>query len=269
MARRNETTAGDPSAPAKKASGNHPVVTVYLIVYNLLSSIAWGHILFRLSVHMLTAPVPSSTSYFASIKFYKSPLPSVLLAVLNSLAPSLVPYAERASGAFAVIGAETKWVQSVAVLEIVHAALGFVRSPTGMTAAQVSGRLVLLWGVADRFATARANPLYASMVFAWSLTEVIRYLFYVSSLAASPPYALLWARYTTFYALYPIGGVSEALIVFFTLPWKNWGLSEWVRGALFLVWLPGLYVLYTHMLGQRRRVLGDGKGKTLGSKKTR
>lgn len=130
-----------------------PVVAVYLIVYNLVSSIAWGHVLFRLSVHMFTAPVPSSTSYFASIKFYKSPLSSILLAVLNSLAPSLVPYAERASGAFAVIGEETKWVQTVAVLEIVHAALGLVRSPVGTTATQVSGRLVLLWGIADRLAT--------------------------------------------------------------------------------------------------------------------
>ncbi|KZP11613.1 PTPLA-domain-containing protein [Athelia psychrophila] len=266
MARIDEVTAGNTAKPpVKKARGPNPVVSAYLIAYNLLSSLAWGHILFRLSVHMLTAP--TSTSYVASIPGVAWLLPA---NAFSNLPPALIPYFERASTAFGVIGEETKWVQSAAALEIVHSALGFVRSPVGTTAAQVFSRFALVWGIADRFAGARANPLYASMVFAWSLTEVIRYLFYASSLVASPPYALLWARYTTFYALYPIGAGSEAFIVFGTLPpftaLGEWGVGEWVRGAMFVIWWPSLYVLYTYMLGQRRKVLG-GKGKA-GSKKT-
>lgn len=56
------------------------------------------------------------------------------------------------------------------------------------------------------------------MLFAWSLTETIRYLFYALSIFGRPPHALLWLRYTTFLPLYPLGAASEAFISFFTLP---------------------------------------------------
>ena len=90
------------------------------------------------------------------------------------------------------------------------------------------------------------------MVFAWSLTEVIRYSFYACSLLGKEPYTLLWLRYTTFFVLYPIGAGSEAFVNYATLPRSNpvpsfssWALgSVWtpydcVRGVLFLIWWPG------------------------------
>jgi very-long-chain (3R)-3-hydroxyacyl-CoA dehydratase len=141
------------------------------------------------------------------------------------------------------------------------------------------------------------------MVLAWSLTEVIRYSFYATSLVSEVPYALLYLRYTTFFVLYPLGAGSEAFLIYSTLPsssphpvptwrswvWGIWTLSDYIRGIMFLVWWPGkysrggflclilnflfvclaaLYVLYTHMMKQRRRVLGTGQGRILGSKKT-
>ena len=126
------------------------------------------------------------------------------------------------------------------------------------------------------------------MVLAWSFTEVIRYAFYALSLVGAPPYALLWLRYTTFYALYPVGAGSEAFVTLGTLPaWgAGWGASEWTRAGMFVLWWPGtfcvasvcvlsfadalltaLYVLYSYMLGQRRKVLGGGKGKKAAEKK--
>lgn len=114
-----------------------PLVSAYLIAYNLASSVAWGHILFRLAVHLLTAPTKRSWI-----------LPN---SAFSNLPPSVIPYVERATTAFSAVGEETKWVQTAAVLEIVHAALGFVRSPVGTTAAQVFSRLALVWGIADRF----------------------------------------------------------------------------------------------------------------------
>lgn len=175
------------------------------------------------------------------------------------------------------------------------------------------------------------------MLFAWSLTEVIRYSFYALSLLSISAPILNYLRYTTFIPLYPLGASSEAFLSFATLPalapvvskavthvvakapreimksrvgrellwWcakhggstgsaqKQWGWIEVVRAGLFLLWWPGmssspqsfssllssewmahvqkfpnlfffiaLYVLYTYMLKQRRKVLG--KGKTVG-----
>ncbi|KAF7976846.1 hypothetical protein HWV62_5550 [Athelia sp. TMB] len=253
--------------PAKKARGNSPAATAYLVAYNTLSALAWGHILYKLTLHLPSAPLPASApTALADVL----PVLAPYLRALPALPQSVLPYVQRAGTAFAAVGAETKWVQTAAVLEIAHAALGLVRSPVATTGAQVFSRLALVWGIADQFASARANPLYASMVLAWSVTEVIRYAFYALSLLGTPPYPLLWLRYTTFYALYPVGAGSEAFVTLGTLPafgkGEGWGASEWVRAGMFVLWWPALYVLYSYMLGQRRKVLG-GKGKRAAEKK--
>ena len=94
------------------------------------------------------------------------------------------------------------------------------------------------------------NPLYASMVLSWSLTEVVRYSFYAFSLLGSEPAPLAWLRYTLFYVLYPTGASSEAFLMYSTLPHPAWGvalgtgwdaLHTYVRDALFVVWWPGTY----------------------------
>jgi hypothetical protein len=58
------------------------------------------------------------------------------------------------------------------------------------------------------------------MVLSWALTEVIRYAFYAATLLAdgNAPALLTWARYSTFFVLYPTGAGSEALVNFATLP---------------------------------------------------
>ena len=42
-------------------------------------------------------------------------------------------------------------VQSFAILEIIHSLLGWVRSPVPTTAMQVASRLILVWGIAERY----------------------------------------------------------------------------------------------------------------------
>ena len=93
------------------------------------------------------------------------------------------------------------------------------------------------------------NPLYASMVLSWSLTEVVRYSFYACTLLGFEPRPLVFLRYTLFYVLYPSGASSEAFLILATLPPPAFG---WARGAglvgdlytrvrelLFTIWWPG------------------------------
>lgn len=55
-------------------------------------------------------------------------------------------------------------------------------------------------------------------MFAWSVTEVIRYSFYALKEVGSVPAVLTWLRYTTFIVLYPIGVSSELAMVWLALP---------------------------------------------------
>lgn len=80
------------------------------------------------------------------------------------------------------------------------------------------------------------------MILSWSITEVIRYVYYALNLIGYEPYALLWTRYTTFYLLYPTGASSEAFLMFSTIPsftsLTSWGLHDIFRLAMFCIWWP-------------------------------
>lgn len=111
---------------------------------------------------------------------------------------------------------------------------GLVRAPLLTTAMQVASRLLLV-GLARLFPrTASSTPFYTTMLLAWSVTEVIRYAYFVCVLwgASKPrsevgseargeggdkssavPAWLSWLRYNTFFVLYPLGISSEVAVV--------------------------------------------------------
>ena len=99
---------------------------------------------------------------------------------------------------------------------------------------------------------ARTNPAFASMIIAWSFSEIIRYSFYTFNLLGlQPPQWLVWIRYSAFYVLYPIGAGSEWFLTWISLPnsspvpgfrsWYQgaWGFMDYLRGIMVLVWAPG------------------------------
>ncbi|THH13758.1 hypothetical protein EW146_g6511 [Bondarzewia mesenterica] len=211
--------------PITKKKPTPPLVKGYLVLYNLLSAAGWSYVLYLTLIHLWSPTVPASAS-----------IPSFIPT-------SLVPLYKRATSTFTAVGEPTFYVQSLAILEILHALLGFVRSPLTTTAMQVASRLYLVWYIAARFDSvsafsfsaspyfrpsetlaygervqARASPFYGSMVLSWSVTEVIRYTFYASSLVGIEPRVLVWLRYTTFYVLYITGASSEAFVAFFYAP---------------------------------------------------
>lgn len=53
------------------------------------------------------------------------------------------------------VGSRTTWVQSLAVMEVVHVGLGWVRSGLGSTGVQVGSRIFMVWGVLEGFESVR------------------------------------------------------------------------------------------------------------------
>lgn len=123
--------------------------------------------------------------------------------------------------------------------------VGIVRSPILTTLTQVSSRLLLVWGVVDNYPTTTSpSPFYSSMLLAWSITEIIRYSYFMFNLVGSVPGYLTWLRYNTFYVLYPVGITSEMLLIFYASNITNVAENLWQQWALrgiLLAYVPGSF----------------------------
>ena len=157
--------------------------------------------------------------------------------------------------------------------------VGLVRASPVTTALQVASRLFLIWGVLslypeivvvrNRFGRDEPGPnggvyAFAGILVAWSITECIRYAFFVWKEGVSDrvPSWLTWLRYNTFFVLYPLGISSECWLVWLaTGPATKAGNGYvWILILVLGIYVPGSYILYTHMMAQRRKVI-KGKGK--------
>lgn len=187
--------AAKPGKPAKR--GPPAAIRYYLVAFNFVSFFGWVIVLSTLVKHLAMGPQPFSPPVkFAAdllarfrlvkigiVKSYSHLFPEPIAALL-----------ERASNSHTFVGSVVALVQSLAILEVVHAAIGWVRSPVATTAIQVASRLFMVWAVSERYSQAWSSPFYASMVLAWALTECIRYPFYANQLLGSEGSGLLWAR---------------------------------------------------------------------------
>jgi len=165
--------------------------------------------------------------------------------------------------------------QTAAILEIFHAMFGIVKANPVLTGFQVFSRLFVTWGIVYSVRQTQSHYSVLICVFAWSLTEVIRYSYYAFSLFNAAPYFLTWCRYTFFIVLYPIGVVGELWSVFFSLSFSatlfRLALPNKLNVSFYypylllvcmVTYIPVFPQLYLHMFAQRRKLLGSGEKKT-------
>ncbi|KNC46125.1 protein tyrosine phosphatase [Thecamonas trahens ATCC 50062] len=166
---------------------------------------------------------------------------------------------KTAEEAWPVIEGALKVAQTMALLEVVHSLIGFVRSPVVTTAMQVASRIVLLWGYTNAFPAAQKHWSLWLMVGSWSLVEVPRYAFYAVNLYLpmnKVPYALFWARYSLFMILYPTGISGELIQVWSTLKTTKADPTlvpvYYISLALLALYVPGGPIMFGHMQKQRK-----------------
>ena len=169
--------------------------------------------------------------------------------------------------------------QTIALLEVVHAAIGLVRASPVTTAMQVASRIMLVWGVLTPYpeiiatknvlgrtleGTTSGPVALAGCHLAWGITEMIRYGFFVwkEGVSDTIPSWLMWLRYNTFFVLYPIGISSEVVLMYLAIQPAQDGQTgyDWLLKAVLAIYVPGSYILYTHMMAQRRKIM-KGKAK--------
>ncbi|KAI1810975.1 tyrosine phosphatase-like protein [Poronia punctata] len=212
------------SKPPRKSS---PIKTTYLVLYNALSAVLWATVLVRI--------VGVNVKYSRHF-------------------------------AYLAVGDFCKWTQTLAGMEVFHSLFGIVRAPFFTTFMQVFSRYAIVWGITHLFPSLGGNPAYTSMLVAWSITEVIRYSYFALTLTfGREPRLLHWLRYHAFFILYPLGISSEAWLIWKAVPLAM-RFSEtyaWILwGYVLFVYPPSAYILYTHMMAQRRKVLKGSNKKT-------
>ncbi|KAK4048511.1 hypothetical protein OIV83_004679 [Microbotryomycetes sp. JL201] len=248
VVKRKATSA---KAKARDSAQNLSPVKLYLVLYNALNAALWLMVFALLVAHLVHGTAATSVVGHLKLGIDK------LVKDVTGQAKHKAHYEQdKLVGRF--IGDIVKAVQTVALLEIVHSALGLVRSGLMTTLMQLSSRIFVVWYVCDFYPENAASPFYVSMVLAWSITEVIRYSHYVTSLLGIKAPLLEWLRYSTFYVLYPVGALSEAALIFYSAPYaqKAYGLPGFFATvAICAVWPPSLLVMMGHMIKQRRKHL--------------
>ncbi|KAF4831092.1 putative very-long-chain (3R)-3-hydroxyacyl-CoA dehydratase [Colletotrichum tropicale] len=164
-------------------------------------------------------------------------------------------------GKFAIFQAtepRARWVQTFTLIEVVHAAVGLVKSPVGTTALQVVARTIIVWMVWFSFpeSTASSNA-YPALVLAWSVADFVRYAYLTLNLHGKATSSLIWLRYSLFYPLYPIGIASEWWLLYKAIePGRQ--VSTAIPPIFYFclcLYIPGSYTMYTYMVKQRKKTL--------------
>ncbi|TYZ62156.1 hypothetical protein PybrP1_009627 [[Pythium] brassicae (nom. inval.)] len=222
---------------------NSAVLKLYLLAYNALSAAGWVFVFYVTATTVLAAREDGKD------------------------------WSAAARDAWDAVNFPLKIVQTMAVMEIVHAAVGFVRSPLVSTLMQVSSRLWLVWGINVLCPDSRYQFGFPLMVLSWGLVEVPRYSFYALNLFNKVPAFLTFLRYHLFMVLYPSGVLGEVLCMLSSLDFlysgaysiqlpnaHNVAASLYVFVTLVLImYIPGLPVMYSHMLTQRNRAYSKPK----------
>ncbi|KAF2825643.1 protein tyrosine phosphatase [Ophiobolus disseminans] len=236
------------SRSSKPTSPSSSAKKTYLLAYNALSAALWAGVLSQtVSIGSHEVTNAGKNGWFTS---GEGPLGAVQKGLgSGNVYDSLEGY--------------TRMVQTLAGLEVLHSIFGIVRAPLLTTLMQVTSRFLLVWGIAHPFPqTTRYSPAYATMLLAWSFTEVVRYSYFVFNLSGvGVPKLWTWLRYNTFLVLYPMGVASECWLV-----WNASGpagqMNDMFRYALWAIlgiYVPGFYVLFTHMLTQRRKLQREAR----------
>lgn len=201
----------DPTSQQEEEEETPDLRVFYLTTYNICSCFLWGAVIAHV---VLTVP-------------YK-------VSLLHHSVNTLLTY-----------------TQTLALLEPLHSLTGLVRAPLFTTVMQVASRFLLVYGVIRPFPQLTTDEKFGgswahcSMVIAWSVTEVVRYAFFATTLQGSVPGVLKWLRYNLFFVLYPMGIGSECWLVYLaaTGPGRYIEIAgvkvEWMLWAVLAVYVPG------------------------------
>lgn len=156
------------------------------------------------------------------------------------------------------------FAQGLAIFEIMNSVIGIAGANWLLTTMQVFSRFLI---VALLFWVPNVRLLELSelswfngfflITIAWSVTEVVRALYYLTEILKKQIKSITFARYTFFIFLYPIGVLGEFLVMFTFWEWREFkidfiNIALAAIGLSYFIFFPKLY---GHMWKQRKKKL--------------
>ncbi|KAM7527827.1 hypothetical protein LguiB_031237 [Lonicera macranthoides] len=139
--------------------------------------------------------------------------------------------------AYAFAGEQLRIFQGLALLEIIHGAIGIVPNGPFLPFLQLIGRIHCLHATLSFIDEVRDSPTVFVMFVAWCSTEIIRYVYYAANCAGIDSPLLTYIRYSAFIVLYPIGVTGEFWLTCIALPYYK----KYIMYADFFGYLPLSY----------------------------
>ena len=106
-----------------------------------------------------------------------------------------------------------KTFQTLSIFEILNSYLKIVKSSTKETSQQILARLFIIYFVIDKVQLLKKSKILYPLLLSWSLSDSIRYFYYFLKEFGFQPYWIKYLRYSGFLIFYPIGMISEALLI--------------------------------------------------------
>lgn len=147
------------------------------------------------------------------------------------------------------------FVQTSALLEVLHPLLGLTKTPVSSAIIQVGSRLVVLWGYSAWNDVAHSHFSMILMLFSWSMVELSRYSFYSFTCAeVEVPSFIFKLRYSLFAVLYPTGISGEIGQMYVALPFLSPVLARFTHLILAL-YIPFSPYMIFNMYMMRKRAM--------------
>lgn len=156
------------------------------------------------------------------------------------------------------------FAQGLAIFEIMNSIIGIAGANWLLTTMQVFSRFLivalLFWVPNERLIELSQLSWFNGFLLitiAWSVTEVVRALYYLTEILKKQIKSITFARYTFFIFLYPIGVLGEFLVMFTFWEWREFkidfiNIALAAIGLSYFVFFPKLY---GHMWKQRQKKL--------------
>lgn len=179
------------------------------------------------------------------------------------------------STAFASVGNPIKFLQILQYLEVMHPLFGYTSGGALVPMLQVSGRNFVLFAMLDAEERMQTKPVVFYLFVVWSMIEVVRYPYYITSLLKREIGILTWLRYTMWIPLYPFGILCESIVLLRNLPYfeetgrfsvqlpNEWNatfhMPTFMKLYMLVLTLPGTYFLMNYMRKARSKKLSPSK----------
>lgn len=178
---------------------------------------------------------------------------------------------------YGAVGKVFKFCMLMQLLEIIHPLLGYTAGTVIVPIVQIFGRIIVIFIMIDSEPRMHAKPVVFYLFFTYTLSELVRYPYYMLRVYRVNIGFITWIRYTMWIILYPFGFLCEGVIILRDIPYFeeterfsvalpncfnfSFHFPTIMRIYLLTLFFPVMYFMMSHMYRKRVKIVGGRRKK--------